>query len=50
MRKVTWRLKVLPDANGLAALVTAGVLTPEEARTIVIYETNIADFNKKEDK
>lgn len=46
MRKVTWRLKVLPDALGLAALVQAGVLTPEEARTIVVYVTNT---DEKED-
>ena len=40
-----WRLRDLPSADGVAALVISGVLTIEEARFILLGET----YEKKEE-
>lgn len=37
-KHITWRLRELPSAEGLAALVEQGVVTKEEARFILLGE------------
>lgn len=39
MKYIKWRLRDLPSAEGVAALVAVGVLTLEEARFILLGET-----------
>lgn len=39
MKKIMWRLRDLPTAEGVAMLVEQGVLTIEEARFILLGET-----------
>jgi hypothetical protein len=46
MKRLTWRLRVLPTAEGLAMLVEQGIVTKEEARFILLGEAG----EKKEDK
>lgn len=40
MKRILWRLRDLPSAEGVAMLVGQGVLTVEEARFILLGETN----------
>lgn len=39
MKYIKWRLRELPSAEGVAALIEAGALTIEEARFILLGET-----------
>lgn len=47
MKKIMWRLRDLPSAEGVAMLVEQGVLTVQEARFILLGET---EEKKKEDE
>jgi hypothetical protein len=42
-KKIAWRLKELPTGGEVAELVEAGVLTKDEAREIIIKETDKQD-------
>lgn len=43
---LTWKLKQLPNASELADLVEQKILTPEEARDIVVSEHERGDDNE----
>lgn len=42
-KELKWRLRELPDAQGVAQLVEAKVLKPEEAREILLKEEGQQD-------
>lgn len=46
---IRWRLKELPDAQGVAYLVEVGVLTIDEARFILLGETYETEEQKEEE-
>ena len=46
-KKLTWKLKEAPTAEGLASLVEQGILRPEEARDMLLNVTDIESEKEK---